>query len=314
MAKPKYTEEALKLLSPEDLELYKEFQVSGQKYADEFADYKIGGAAREQTASGKPVTETLGTVPSVSAKKPYYITSKNEKVIRLKLDMQPNEDLTWVYDSMSEGGVRRLAGIEGYCQEGLSPDLLSEEDYFKYKDLEKVDTGSACQFLTDRTNYGRAKWNSEYQRYIIKDKALLAEGGFINNNPLESLLAFIMVPLMFLFWPAVILLLKRSFLKRREKKRMEAILQDHLPLSSFLHLERFPLDLYLINEDATLTLYGKLVEKEKPFNYSFRDNVKEYSLIDKGDIFIIGDFQQSLTDGFFYHKVDRHNKLYIKSS
>lgn len=65
MAKPKYTEEALKLLSPEDLELYKEFQSSGQKYADEFADYKIEGAFREQDASGKPVTETLGTIAPI---------------------------------------------------------------------------------------------------------------------------------------------------------------------------------------------------------------------------------------------------------
>jgi len=54
------------------------------------------------------------------------------------------------------------------------------------------------------------------------------------------------------------------------------------------------------------------VENDKPFNYSFCDNVKEYPLADNGDIFIIGDFQQSLTDGFFYHKVDRQKKLYIK--
>ena len=52
MAKPKYTEEALKLLSPEDLERYKEFQGYGQKYADEYADYKIEGAFREQADQG----------------------------------------------------------------------------------------------------------------------------------------------------------------------------------------------------------------------------------------------------------------------
>jgi len=73
MAKPKYTEEALKLLSPEDLELYKEFQVSGQKYADEFADYKIGGAVREQAASGKPIEQTLGTVVPLAAIAPEVV-------------------------------------------------------------------------------------------------------------------------------------------------------------------------------------------------------------------------------------------------
>ncbi len=67
MAKPKYTEEALKLLSPEDLQLYKEYQGYGQKYADEFVDDKLGDAVREQTASGKPVEETLGTVVPLSA-------------------------------------------------------------------------------------------------------------------------------------------------------------------------------------------------------------------------------------------------------
>jgi molybdopterin converting factor small subunit/ferritin-like metal-binding protein YciE len=73
MAKPKYTEEALKLLSPEDLELYKEFQGSGQKYADEFLDYKIGGAFAEEAASGKPATETLGTIMPSSVVEPEVV-------------------------------------------------------------------------------------------------------------------------------------------------------------------------------------------------------------------------------------------------
>ena len=136
--------------------------------------------------------------------------------------------------------------------------------------------------------------------------------GYILNNPLESFFAATLLLLSLLFWPLVFIFFKHLFSKRRKKRKMEAALKEHLPLSSLSHLQKLPLNLYLINDDATTTLYGKLVENDKPFNYSFRDNVKEYPLADNGDIFIIGDFQQSLTDGFFYHKVDRQKKLYIK--
>jgi len=83
MAKPKYTEEALKLLSPEDLQLYKEYQGYGQKYADEFVDDKLGDAVREQTASGKPVEETLGTVVPLSAIAPEVVEPTKFKSLEL---------------------------------------------------------------------------------------------------------------------------------------------------------------------------------------------------------------------------------------
>ncbi len=41
--------------------------------------------------------------------KPADITPAQETIIRQKLKLQPNEDISWVYDTMSEDGVRRLA-------------------------------------------------------------------------------------------------------------------------------------------------------------------------------------------------------------
>ena len=42
--------------------------------------------------------------------KPADITPAQETVIRQKLKLQPDADISWVYDTMSEEGVRRLAG------------------------------------------------------------------------------------------------------------------------------------------------------------------------------------------------------------
>jgi len=42
--------------------------------------------------------------------KPADITPAQETAIRQKLNLQPDADISWVYDSMSEDGVRRLAG------------------------------------------------------------------------------------------------------------------------------------------------------------------------------------------------------------
>ena len=41
--------------------------------------------------------------------KPADITPAQETVIRQKLKLQPDADISWVYDTMSEDGVRRLA-------------------------------------------------------------------------------------------------------------------------------------------------------------------------------------------------------------
>jgi hypothetical protein len=56
---------------------------------------------------------------------------------------------------------------------------------------------------------------------------------------------------------------------------------------------------YAMEECGILSLNG---ESEK----------NHHSLEDNGNIFIIGDFQQNLGDGSFYHKWYRHKQLYIK--
>ena len=43
--------------------------------------------------------------------KPADITPVQETAIREKLKLKPDADISWVYETMSEDGVRRLAGV-----------------------------------------------------------------------------------------------------------------------------------------------------------------------------------------------------------
>lgn len=71
--------------------------------------------------------------------------------------------------------------------------------------------------------------------------------------------------------------------------------------------EMLPIEVWYADEKGKKILYGKLVREKSP-----RKTSGEFLLQDDGTRFSIGEFQQSLTDGFFYHKREPSKQLYIK--
>jgi hypothetical protein len=344
------------------MQSYRRIQISGQKYAEDFLESKIGSeklaklkSNNLKLLSGEELKKYYchAVISSLEIKKcklspieAFLTREQSDQYIKLSLldhaaeygisfayaEFKSLENLKKIKPDLIQGKDLSLE-IPAF-KTGQAEDLLPTKDLIYYIELQSsIGWKSSRHFLEMKVDLYARDAILNYKTYDeaagiypsltkkeeqkIKKESFVevpdkSNGYIASANSLELLFAFIMVPLSFLFLPAVLLLLSKFFLKRKQKKRMKAILKDHLPLSSLIHLGKLPLNLYFINDDATTTLYGKLVENNKPFNYSFCDNVKEYTLIDKGDIFIIGDFQQSMTDGLFYNKTDNKKKLYIK--
>ena len=89
---------------------------------------------------------------------------------------------------------------------------------------------------------------------------------------------------------------------------------DYLPATINLLVENDRLKLYTI-QGKSISLYGELVlsrrDETSPFSRD-RSKPQRFLLKDNGTKFIIGEFQQNLEDGFFYHPTNPTQKLYLK--